>query len=230
MKTKLLFAAFVWGISSLCFADTTITQRVQSSPVMGQPGTNTIQTMKIKGTKARIDHQNVPQYQILDLTTKKVYVVNPDKKEAMVMGLDMMNAAGNMFKQMNKDAQLNVQNTGNTRTVNGFKCTDYVISTTGAMAMTSKQCVTKDIDYKDFEAFRPYAEGFVKMILGDTGKTKLPEGIAVTTETTINMMGQKIDSKTELQSVKKEAIPASDFEVPAGYAKKEMPGMQQQHQ
>jgi hypothetical protein len=225
---KLMFAALAWGITSLCFADTTIIQKVQSGPFMGQPGTNTIQTMKIKGTKARIDHQNLTQYQILDLAAKRVYVVNPDKKEAMVMGLDMMNAAGAMFKQMAKDAQLNVQNTGNTRTVNGFKCTDYVISATGGMAMTSKQCVTKDIDYKDFEAFRPYAEGFVKMIIGDTGAKKLPEGIAVETETTINMMGQKIDSKTELQSVKKEEIPASDFELPTGYTKKEMPGVPHQ--
>jgi hypothetical protein len=224
---KWMLAALVLGITTFCFADTTITQKVQSSPVMGQPGVNTIQTMRIKGTKARIDHQNQSQYQILDLAAKRVYIVNPEKKEAMVMGLDMLNTAGAMFKQMNKDAQLNVQSTGSTRTINGFKCTDYVISSTGAMSMNSKQCVTKDVDYKDFEAFRPYAEGFVKMVLGDNAATKLPEGIAVVSQTTINMMGQKIDSTSELQSVKKEELPASDFEVPAGFTKKEMPGMKQ---
>jgi len=217
----------ILGMATLCFADTTIIQKVVSGPMMGQPGTNAIQTMKIKGTKARIDHDNVAQYQILDLATKKVYTIDNEKKQAVVMSIDMINATGAMFKQMNKDAKLNIQNTGNTRTVNGFKCTDYVISMTGAMGLTSKQCLTKDIDSSDFEAFRPYAEGMVKMFLGDSA-TQLPEGMAVVTDTQMTMMGQKIDSKTELKSVKKEEIPASVFEIPAGFAVKEMPGMPKQ--
>jgi hypothetical protein len=226
MKT-ILFSALVLFLSHLCFADTTIVQKVESGPIMGQPATNTIQTMKIKGTKARIDHQNTSQYQIMDLAAKKVYMVNPDKKEAMVMGLDMMNAAGAMFKQMNQNAQLNVKNTGNTRTVNGFKCTDYVVSATGALALESKQCVTTDVDYTDFEAFRPYAEGFMKMFLGESGTEKLPQGMSVVSETTMNMMGQKVTSRTELQSVKKGDIPAADFEVPAEYKTVAMPAMKQ---
>ncbi|MCI0416914.1 DUF4412 domain-containing protein [bacterium] len=226
MKHFFIVLAFL-GMTTLCFADTTIIQKVASGPVMGQSGTNAIQTMKIKGTKARIDHDNVKQYQILDLAAKKVYTIDNEKKQAMVMSLDMMNAAGAMFKQMNKDAKLNIQNTGNTRTVNGFKCTDYVISMTGGMGLTSKQCLTKDIDSSDFEAFRPYAEGMVKMFLGDNA-AQLPEGMAVVTETQMTMLGQKVDSKTELQSVKKEEIPGSVFEIPAGYAVTEMPGMPKQ--
>jgi hypothetical protein len=95
------------------------------------------------------------------------------------------------------------------------------------MALTSKQCVTKDIDSSDFEAFRPYAEGMVKMFLGES-TAKLPEGMAVVTETQMTMMGQKVNSKTELQSVKKEELPASLFEVPAGFKIQEMPGMPKQ--
>jgi hypothetical protein len=217
----------ILGMATLCFADITITQKVESGPMMGQPAKNTIQTMQIKGNKARIDHQDVAQYQILDLAAKKMYNVDSEKKQAMVMSLDMVNAAGTMFKQMNKDAKLSVQNTGNTRTVNGFKCTDYIVSLTGGMGMTSKQCITKDIDSTDFEAFRPYAEGIVKMLVGDN-TAKLPQGMAVVTETQMTMMGQKIDSKTELQSVKKEEIAPSVFEIPAGYEVKEVPGMPKQ--
>ena len=215
------------GIASLCFADTTIIQKVESGAMLGQPATNTIQTMRIKGNKARIDHQNVAQYQILDLGAKKVYMVDPDKKEVMVMGLDMMNAAGAMFKQMNQNAKLNVQSTGTSRTVNGFKCMDYVVTMSGAMALDSKQCVTKDVDYTDFEAFRPYAEGMVKMFAGDA-TAKLPEGISVITETDMTLMGQKVKSRTELQSIKKEEVPASTFEIPAEFKTKEMPGMPKQ--
>jgi Domain of unknown function (DUF4412) len=217
----------ILGMATLCFADTTIIQKVESGPMMGQPGKNTVQTMQIKGNKARIDHANVAQYQILDLAAKKMYTIDSEKKQAMVMSLDMVNAAGAMFKQMNKDAKLNVQNTGNTRTVNGFKCTDYVVTMSGGTAMTSKQCITKDIDSTDFEAFRPYAEGMVKMFLGDN-TAKLPQGMAVITETQMTMMGQKIDSKTELQSVKKEEIAGSVFEIPAGFEVKEVPGMPKQ--
>ena len=222
-----IVAMAILGMATLCVADTTIIQKVESGPVMGQPAKNTTQTMQIKGKKARIDHAGLTQYQILDLAAKKMYTIDSEKKQAMVMSLDMVNAAGAMFKQMNKDAKLNVQNTGNTRTVNGFKCTDYVVSMTGGMGMTSKQCVTKDIDSSDFEAFRPYAEGMVKMFVGEN-TAQLPQGMAVVTETQLTMMGQKIDSKTELQSVKKEEIAASVFEIPAGYEVKEVPGMPKQ--
>lgn len=225
---NVFIAIVLTGLVGISFADTTIIQKVESGPVMGQPATNTIQTMKIKGNKARIDHQNMPQYQILDLGAKKVYMVDPDKKEVMTMSLDMMNAAGAMLKQMNQNAQFNVKNTGTTRTINGFKCTDYVVSMTGGMSMDSKQCVTTDVDYTDFEAFRPYAEGMMKMFAGEEGAKKLPPGISVVTETNMNMMGQKVTSRTELQSIKKEEIPASAFEIPAGFKTKEMPGMPKQ--
>ena|SRR5688572_27563375 len=227
MKNVLMvLCALVYSVFS--FADTTIIQKVESGAIMGQPATNTIQTMRIKGSKARIDHQNMKTYQILDLGAKKVYNVDPDKKEVMVMGLDMMNAAGAMFKQMNQNAKLNVQDTGSTRTVNGFKCTDYVVSMSGAMSLNSKQCVTRDVDYSDFEAFRPYAEGMVKMLAGDEGAAKLPPGISVITETEMTMMGQKVNSRTELQSLKKEEIPATAFAIPPGFTTKEMPGMPKQ--
>jgi hypothetical protein len=80
MKNFCIIVAII-GMTSLCFADTTIVQKVESGPMMGQPGTNAIQTMKIKGTKARIDHDNVKQYQVLDLTSKKVYLIDTEKKQ-----------------------------------------------------------------------------------------------------------------------------------------------------
>ncbi len=227
MRHFLVILAIV-GVTNLCSADTTILQKVETSAMMGQPGVNTIQTMKIKGNKARIEHQNVAQYQILDLGTKKVYRVDPDKKQVLVMSLDMMNMAGAMLKQMNQNAQLNVQNTGNKRTVNGFKCTDYIVSVTGGMELNSKQCITTDVDSSDFEAFRPYAEGMVKSFVGDQSAAKLPPGMSVITETNMSMMGQKIVSKTELQSVTKEEIPPSVFEVPPDFQVKEMTGMPKQ--
>jgi hypothetical protein len=221
MRNFLIILAIVI-VTNFSFADTTIIQKVESGAMMGQPAQNTVQTMRIKGNKARIDHQGVAQYQILDLGGKKVYMVDTDKKQVTVMALDMMNAAGAMFKQMNQNAKLNVQNTGQTRTINGFKCTDYVVSMSGGMSLNSKQCVTKDVDSSDFEAFRPYAEGMMKMIVGDEGSVKLPAGMSVVTETDMSMMGQKITSRTELQSVKKDEIPANIFEVPAGFEVKEM--------
>jgi hypothetical protein len=184
--------------------------------------------MKIKGTKARVEHQNEKQYQILDLEAKKVYRVDPDKKQVMVMGLEMLNAAGVMLKQMSQNAQLNVQNTGNKRKVNGFNCTDYVVSVTGGVAVTSKQCITTDVDASDFEAFRPYVAGMIKSLVGDQSAAKIPPGMSVVSETNMSMMGQNITSKTELQSVTKEEIPAAVFEVPKDFEVKEMTGMPKQ--
>jgi len=220
----------VLAVSTFCFADTTIVQQVTSGPMMGQPGVNTTQTMKIKGMKARIDMANQHTYELLDLNSKKMYIVDPEKKQATVMSTDMMNAAGAMFKNANKGAEIKVQDLGTTHTVNGFKCTDYQITVTGAMGMTSKQCVTTDVDYKDFEAFRPYAEGMLKTLMGDEAIAKLPQGLAASSETSISMMGQNHTAKTELQKITKEELPASLFEVPADYKVVEAPmGMQPQH-
>ena len=224
------FLIVVFALATFCFADTTIVQRIQSGPMMGQPATDTTQTMKIKGMKARIDMGNSHNYQILDLNAKKMYMVDPDKKQATVMSVDMLNAAGAMFKQANKGAEVKVDNLGTTRTVNGFKCTDYQISLTGAMGMQSKQCVTTDVDYKDFEAFRPYAEGMLKSFMGEDTMAKLPKGLAAASETTISLMGQNHTAKTELQKVTKEELPAALFEVPADFKTVEAPmGMPQQH-
>jgi uncharacterized protein DUF4412 len=217
------FLILVLALSGFCFADTTIVQQVISGPMMGQPGTNTTQTMKIKGMKARIDMASMHSYQILDLNSKKMYMVDPDKKQAMVMSVDMLSTAGQMFKQANKGADIKVENLGTTQTINGFKCADYQISISGAMGMTSKQCVTTDVDYKDFEAFRPYAEGMLKSLMGDEAMSKLPKGIAASSETTISMMGQNHTAKTELKKVTKEEIPASLFEIPADYKTMEAP-------
>jgi len=222
MKIFVLAAAAL-ALTSLCFADTTIVEKVESGPMMGQPATNTMQTMKIKGTKARIDHADQSKYQILDLSAKKMYMIDPDKKEAMVMSTDMLNAAGAMFKNANQGTEVNVQNTGNVRTVNGFKCTDYVISLKGPMGMTSKQCVTTDVDSADFEAFRPYAEGMIKAFLGDKGMWKLPKGMPASSETTISIMGQNHTGRTDLQKITKDEIPASVFEIPADYKITEAP-------
>ena len=227
MKIGITLFALI-ALAGLCYADTIIVQKVESGAMLGQPAKNGIQTMKIKGSKARIDHDTAKQYQIVDLATKKVYLVDPDKKQVMVMGLDMMNAAGAMMKQLNQNGKLEVKDTGSVRTVNGFKCKDYLVSMSGGMGINSKQCVTTDVDYSDFEAFRPYAEGFMKMFVGDKNAPQLPPGISVLTETEMNIMGQKMNSKTELQSLKKEEIPATDFEPPAGFEVKEVTGMPKQ--
>jgi hypothetical protein len=219
----------VFTVSAFCFADTTIVQTITTGPMMGKPGGTMTQTMKIKGTKARIDTSNQSTYEVLDLTAKKMYIVEPDHKQAAVMSTDMMDAAGAMFKNANKDAEVKVQNLGTTHTINGFKCTDYQISVTGAMGMTSKQCVTTDVDYKDFEAFRPYAVGMMKSFMGEDAIAKLPKGLAASSETTISMMGQNHTAKTELQKVTREELPASLFEIPSDYKIVESPMGMPQH-
>ncbi len=221
MKMFLVFAAALC-CASLCFADITIVQKVESGSIMGQPAQNTVQTMKIKGSKARIDQQNQPQYQILDLAAKKMYMVDPQKKETMVMGLEMMEAAGAMFQAMNQNSQLSVKETGNKKTVNGFNCSETLITMTGAMAFTSTNCYTQDIDSTEFEAFRPFSEGMMKTFLGDKGMTKLPKGVSVRSDTNMTMMGQQIKASTEMISVSKEALPDSLFAPPADFKLKEM--------
>jgi hypothetical protein len=219
-----LVLALLLASSSIIFADMTIVQKVQTSPVMGQPAKNIQMIMYIKGQKARIE-LDAGHYQIVDLQQKKMFIVDPVKKTVMVVNPEMMQQAGKMMTQMNggKEPQTDIQKTGKSDTVNGFKCDEYSVNTSGGMLnMTSLQCVTKDVNTSEFEPFRQYSEGVMKM-----GGSKTPElkGFPVRTQSKISMMGQTIESKTEVVSVSTSAVSDNTFTIPPDFKMMEMPAM-----
>jgi hypothetical protein len=146
----------------------------------------------------------------------------------MKKGMEMM---GKMSEGM--AGSIDVTKTGETRSVAGFRCDEWVI-TMNAFT-TIKECVTSELQYPAhaFEAYKDYSESMKKMMSGfgamaQSGaelaeKMKAMKGYPVATSMKMDVMGQKTASETEVIEVRKGAIPASTWEVPAGYTKIDNP-------
>jgi hypothetical protein len=220
MKTFLLIALSLC-VAAGASADVKIVQRVKSGPVMGQPPKDTTMTMAIKGKQARVDAEAGKAYQIIDLDSGKVFVVDPDKKQVMVMTTAMLKQTMSMMGQITgQKTKPEVKKTGATHTYNGYKCEDVVVTMTGLMAFTSTSCVSSSIDISEFEAFKEFGQDFSRAF-GVDATGGIP-GFPVHSETKINMMGQNIDSTTDLVSITHDSLSDSLFAIPPDYKQQEM--------
>jgi hypothetical protein len=146
----------------------------------------------------------------------------------MKKGMEMM---GKMSEGM--AGPIEVTKTGETRSVAGFRCDEWVITMNAFTTM--KECVTSELQYPAhaFEAYKEYSESMKKMMSGfgtmaQSGaeladKMKAMKGYPVATSMKMDVMGQKTTSESQVVEVRKGAIPASTWEVPAGYTKVDNP-------
>lgn len=217
MKNILLFLLFA-GICAAASADVTIVNKVHMGKMMNKPEHDTTNTIMVKGDKGKIISGDVDTYQIFDLKTGNVSIVDPKRKTVMVMSAETMrNAAGmlgGMMGSNNPDAKPAVEKLGTSHSYAGYDCTDYKITTTGVMTMSSVSCLTSKIDIKEFDAFKQYSKLF--------GIDFTEEGFPVHSETTISIMGQTTTATSELVKASHDSIAASEFVVPADYKVQEM--------
>ena len=126
-----------------------------------------------------------------------------------------------------------VTKTGASRKIAGFKCEEWKI-TMGPL-YTIKECVTSDLQYpvQAFDTYKDFAESMKGMAsaFGPTAKSaaeyaeklKSIKGYPVATSAVIEVMGTKTTVDIEVVEVRRGSIPASAWEVPAGYTKIENP-------
>lgn len=149
---------------------------------------------------------------------------DPEVKKAMEMMGKMSEGMAGSF---------DVKKTGATRTVAGFRCEEWAI-TMGELS-TIKECLTSDLQYPvhAFDAYKAYGESMKNMMSGfgpmaKSGaelaeKMKAMKGFPVSTSMAMAIMGQKTSIESEVVEVRKGSIPASAWDVPAGYTKVENP-------
>jgi hypothetical protein len=136
----------------------------------------------------------------------------------------MMGAAAGSFE---------VKKTGTTRKIAGYNCDNWTVAL-GQISKT-EQCMTTElpVPVQTWDAYRDFAEGMRSMMasMGPMGKgmtdiaAKMKEmrGYPLATSTSSSFMGRSVNSSSEVVEVKKGAIPASAWEVPAGYKKVDNP-------
>jgi len=138
----------------------------------------------------------------------------------------MQETMGNMFT-------LHVTKSGGGRTIAGYRCENWTM--TMGQISTTEECVTTELklpeqawnQYKSYMdsmqsmmgAMGPMAKGMGSM-KDEMAKIK---GIPLASKTTSNVMGRRSESSTEVTSVSHGSIPASAWEIPAGYTKVDSP-------
>jgi hypothetical protein len=149
---------------------------------------------------------------------------DPETKKAMEMMASMSAGMSTSF---------DVKKTGATRKIAGYGCEEWAI-TMGTIS-TIKECVTSDLQYpvhawdvyKDFaESMKSVMSGFGPMAKSGAElaeKLKKMKGFPVATSTAIDVMGHKTTIESEVIEVRRGSIPASAWEIPAGYTKIENP-------
>lgn len=224
MKKMILTLIFI-VMPLILMADMTIVSKVETGSLMGQPGHKGTTTTYVKGNKAKIEMQ-AGKYSIVDLNSGKVYVVDDSRKEIMMMTKDQLNQMGGMMKQMGAmKMQADIKKLDSSHTVNGFKCDDYQVNMTGMFGLKSVQCLSTDVDTKEFEPFKPFTDQWGKMFEG-FDPSKLP-GIPIRSQGKIIVMGQEAINNSEIVSISRDSVPESVFSVPSGYRSVEMPSMPQ---
>jgi len=114
---------------------------------------------------------------------------------------------------------------GATKTIAGYPCQTWTIAM--GTTMTQESCnstaLTPPFDPANFQKLSrvsiPMMQGMDKMFK----KMSEIQGISLMNHTTVNMMGRKTDTTTEATEIKKGAISAEAFAIPAGYKQVESP-------
>lgn len=243
MRVIRLAAALALSVALPAAAeDLTIVSKV-SGP--SGPTTSTQYFSSSKFRSAGADHDTV-----FDTAGGTLTVIDNKKKEYWTTTLDemnaMMSAASEQMKQMQEQLKGNpmaekllekmgggagagpavqVVKGDKPRTIAGYSCDHYVVSmgTQIKMEMWTTSSITPPTAFWDARraqmAANPMLQSWAKLF----DELKKINGFTLAESTTMAFMGKSMETTTEATEVKKGAIPASAFEVPAGYKKVESP-------
>ncbi len=128
---------------------------------------------------------------------------------------------------------ITVQKTGTTRKVAGYTCENWAVSM-GQFSRT-EQCMSTELPLpaQAWDSYRDFTSSMMGMMgaMGPMGKglsemrekMKDMKGFPMAVTTTTSMMGRQSTTTTEVTEVKRGPIPASAWQVPAGYTKVDSP-------
>jgi Domain of unknown function (DUF4412) len=126
-----------------------------------------------------------------------------------------------------------VQKTGTTRKIAGYTCENWKV-TIGQFSR-SEECLTSELQFPAhaWDMYRGYADSMKTMMssMGPMAKNmakmqeqfKQMKGYPLANTTTVDVMGHKSVVVSEVTEVKRGPIPASAWEIPAGYTKVDNP-------
>lgn len=220
MKKLFVVLILLFNITALCYAQKGyyLEQKVYTSSVMGQPAKEFISKSWIMDDRFRSESDE--QITIFRFDLKKVWMIDPEKKQYNEMGMDEMRQMAQMGRSMMQSAEgldFKFRKTGKTKKINQWNC--YEVTSDGGI-MKQSIWLTEDLPfgkdiyynfYKDMPEFRELAESIYN--------SEDLKGYPVLSETEMNMMGMKIQSSSELITIREEKIASGLFDLPKGLKK-----------
>ncbi len=192
------------------------------------------------------------QMTVVDGRKKEYYVITKQDMEQVkaklqqTMNSPEMQKAQEQMKNLPPDIQkrmqgamggmassLEVKKTGNTRKVAGYSCEEWSV-TMGQFSKTL-ECLSTEvpIPIQTWTAYRDFGDSMRTMMsaMGPMGKgvgdmaekMKEMKGLPLSVNRTTSAMGHSSNFSSEVVEIKKGPIPASAWDVPAGYQKIENP-------
>jgi hypothetical protein len=242
---SLMILTAAGAVSMTCMADDlTVTSNVTTN---GQPGgtqtsyisSDHMRHSESKGNDVIIDLKSGTMTNI-DGKKKTYFVMTKQDMETMQAAMaarmndPKMKQAMAMMQGVSSSVASNteVKKTGVTRKVAGYACEEWRINMGGILSMT--ECVTNDFKYpvQSWAALADFQESMRKsMSFGPSAKSsadfaekmKSIKGFPVASTSTVDAGITKITTATEVTDVSRTPIPASTWDVPAGFAKIENP-------
>ena len=130
-------------------------------------------------------------------------------------------------------ASVNVQKGPGTRTIAGYRCDNWTV-TVGEISR-SEECLSTDVPFPPqvWDSYKEFAETMKKAMaaMGPMGqgmtemqeKFKDMKGLPLASTTTTKVLGRTSTSSQEVTEIRKGPIPASAWQIPAGYKLVESP-------
>jgi hypothetical protein len=167
---------------------------------------------------------------LIRLDKNKMYMINNADKTYSEMDLpfDMEAVLPPEAKQIisTMDVSSTITDTGETQTINNWKCKKYLVEISVSMMGMSIPIkmdlwTTDDLGIDLDQYKRLYAETLAlnPMFQDFIEEFKKMDGYPVLTEFSLNMMGSEQKYKEEVVSVDKQDPPAGTYELPEGYTK-----------
>lgn len=188
---------------------------------------------------------------VLDGTKKTYYIMTRQDMEAMAAkiqeqmnspemkkALEQMNnlppdQKAKMEAMMGGMFTVTVEKSGTSRKIAGYDCDNWTVAI--GQFSKSEECVTTQLKYPAaaWEAFKSFADTMKSAMAAmgpmAAGAAKMQDqfkkmkGFPLANTTTVDVLGHKSVTATEVTAVKYGPIPASAFEIPAGYTKIDNP-------
>ena len=247
LKLAVVCAGLVAAFSAAAFAeDLTIVSKVTSGDKPAET-----RTSWISNDHMRVQNPDGGEF-MTDYASGNITIMDGRKKEYFVMTRQEIEAASAQMQAQMKEMEAKMQSlppevrekmagamggfsqavdvkkgTGG-RTVAGYSCENWIVSV-GTM-VKNEQCITTQIEFPmpAYDAMKSFSAGFASNPMAKSmgqmyEKFKQMKGFPIYSSSTASILGKTTTTVTEVAEVKKGPIPASTWEIPAGYKKVDSP-------